>query len=118
MEPTHVRFKLFLERLGRAPAPQTYEEALSQISDILIEVENEHTDIPYDPEHWETDGRMYPPQLDSERHVEGHDRVRRFRSRAHNTFVGDNGSIQIQTVNGNDVVFEKNGADGRAVWDQ
>jgi DNA-binding XRE family transcriptional regulator len=45
MEPNHVRFKLILERLRKAPAAQTFDEAFQQIADILVEVENEHTDI-------------------------------------------------------------------------
>ncbi|MEX2186635.1 MAG: hypothetical protein WD875_07570 [Pirellulales bacterium] len=118
MEPKPVRFRLFLERLQQAPPAQSFDEAFRQIADVLNEVENEFADIPYDPEAWESDGRMYPPQLDSERVIEGQERVRRFRSRAHNTFVGANGSIEIQEVNAGTVVFTKDGADGKSVWDQ
>lgn len=118
MEPKHARFSLFLDRLRQAPPAQSCAEAFQQIVDILIEVEDEHTNIPFDPDAWETDGRMYPPQPDNERPVEGNASVRRFRSRAHNTYIGDNGAIEIQEVSGATVIFTKNGCDGRSVWSQ
>jgi len=84
--------------------------------DILDEVENEMTSIPYNPS-FESDGRMYPPQDDSIREVPGHARVLRLRSVGHHTFLGDNGSIEIQDRK-RKVVFRKAGADGKGVWDQ
>jgi hypothetical protein len=88
---------------------------LAQFSNILIEVEDELTSIPYDPENWLVDGRLYPPQPDSARSVPGHPLVVRYRSRKHNTFVGANGSIEVQGIDGR-VHFQKRGADGRSVW--
>jgi hypothetical protein len=82
---------------------------------ILNEVEDSMTSIAYNPENWQTDGRMYPPQQDSLREVEGHPSIRRFRSLRHNTFIGENGAIEIQTV-GAEIVLAKPGADGRTVW--
>jgi hypothetical protein len=61
---------------------------------------------------------MYPPQPDSIREVDGHPQVRRFRSRAHNTFIGDNGSIEIQTAADKEALFNKPGKDGRGVWER
>ena len=118
MDSKHARFIIFIERLQESPAAQTFAEAFQQIADLLIQVENELTDIPYNPTAWETDGRMYPPQMDSERNVDGHVQVRRFRSRAHNTFIGENGSIEIQDVKTGTIILTKVGADGRSLWHQ
>ena len=87
------------------------------IARLLTEVEDEFTDIPRNPEAWMTDGRMYPPQEDSRRKVPENERVTRFRSRGHNTFIGRNGAIEIRTVEG-DILFVKAGADGKNVWEQ
>jgi len=73
--------------------------------------------VPYDPSKWRTDGRLYPPQLDSERKFSGHPKVRRFRSLQHNTLIGENGSIEIRALAGA-TVFSKNGADGKGVTEQ
>lgn len=116
--PKQDRFAEFVKRLAAAPAAGSSEEAYDQLCAVLNEVEDEMTSIPCKPELWQTDGRMYPPQADSVREVEGHPRVKRFRSRAHSTFLGENGSIEIQAVPGAEVVFTKPGADGKGVWDQ
>ena len=115
-QPKSVRFTAFLDRLRSAPAAATFDEAYQQLCAILNEVEDTLTSIPYDPENWQTDGRMYPPQPDSMREVPGRPAVKRFRSRGHNTLIGENGAIEIQLVNpANEVVFAKPGADGREV---
>jgi hypothetical protein len=51
--------------------------------------------------------------LDAE-DVEGRSDVIRYRHKAHNTFIRDNGAIKIQDVDGK-VLFEKLGSDGRGV---
>lgn len=111
------RFAEFLRRLGAAPPAGSLEEAYDQIGTILNEVEDEMTSIPFNPALWQTDGRMYPPQTDSVREVPGHPKVRRFRSRGHNTFLGENGAIEIQTAGSGQVLFTKPGVDGKGVWD-
>jgi hypothetical protein len=80
----------------------------------LNEVEDELTDIPYAPENWQTDGRMYPPREDSAREVPGIDDLIRYRNRGHNTYIRDDGAIEIRDMNGT-VVFAKAGADGEGV---
>jgi len=105
------RFAEFLRRLVAAPAAANLDEASRQLGDILNAVEDEMTSIPFDPANWQNDGRMYPPQFDSRRAVRGRSDVSRFRSRSHNTFVGDNGAIQIRDLSGR-VVLTKAGADG------
>jgi hypothetical protein len=84
------------------------------LSDTLNQVEDECTDVPFQPERWQTDGRMYPPEDDNARAVDGRSDVIRYRHRAHNTFIRDNGAIEIQDIDGK-VLFEKRGLDGRSV---
>jgi hypothetical protein len=80
------------------------------MSDTLNQVEDEMTDIPYVPENWQFDGRMYPPQPDNVFDVEGHPNVRRFRTRFHHLLIADNGAIQIWDTE--ELIFNKPGADG------
>ncbi len=111
------RFAELLRRLRHAPAAADFDEAYRQIGDILNAVEDEMTSIPYDPANWQDDGRMYPPQMDSVRPVPGRDDVKRFRSKAHNTWIGANGAngaIEILSLSGQ-VLLSKPGADGRTV---
>ncbi len=105
----------FFGRLARLPRARSAGEARSQLSVTLTEVENELTSIANDPSTLGRDGRMYPPEDDSKRDVPGRKDVIRFRSRKHNTFVRDNGAIEIRAVEGDLVVFEKPGSDGRKV---
>lgn len=43
--------------------------------------------------------------------------VTRYRSLGHNTYIAENGAIEIAAVGG-DVLLTKAGADGRYVWDR
>ncbi len=108
------RFAEFLKRLALAPAAATASAAISLLGDTLNQVEDEMTMIPFSPENWQTDGRMYPPQLDSGREVPMRNDLIRYRSRAHNTFIRNNGAIEIQDIHGR-VLFSKAGADGKEV---
>lgn len=110
------RLNEFYRRLARAPAAGSFQEARQQQIDILNGVEDELTDIPYDPERWALDGRMYPPQNDSMKRMPEHSGVRRFRSFRHYTYIGENGAIEITGTDGV-VEFHKNGRDGRGVWE-
>ena len=110
------RLQEFLNRLEQAPAADSAEAAFQQIESILNAVEDEMTEIPFDPDSWMTDGRMYAPRRDNERDVPNQTNVKRYRSRSHNTFIGTNGSIEIQEIGGGrrtKVVFSKPGADGK-----
>jgi len=111
------RFAEFLRRLGAAPAASSFTEAFRQLGDILNAVEDELTSIPYDPANWQNDGRMYPPQPDSARIIPGRSDVTRFRSRAHNTLIGDNGAIEIRDLSGRPILT-KAGTDGRMISEQ
>ena len=108
------RFDEFVRRLALAPAAESTVQALALLSSVLNEVEDELSDIPNSPQNWQTDGRMYPPQMDSARDVPGRSDLIRFRSRGHNTFVRENGAIEILDLQ-NSALFSKFGADGRGV---
>ncbi|MFY0525517.1 hypothetical protein ACN28I_21025 [Archangium gephyra] len=119
MEHTKTqRIQEFIKRLGALAPAASFAEAKQQLDDTLNAVEDEMTSIPFNPETWETDGRMYPVQPDNARTVPGHPSVKRLRSRGHNTFIGANGSIEIQAVGNAAVLFRKPGVDGKGVWEQ
>ena len=90
-------------------------EAKSLLDNTLNSVEDDLTGIAFDPSAWATDNRMYPPQEDNRRAVPGRPDVARYRSRSHNTYIGENGAIEIRSET-NDVLFRKAGADGKHVW--
>lgn len=97
-------------RLARRSA--SAEQALDLLSSTLNQVEDELSGISYQPEQWQNDGRMYPPQPDSAREVEGRPNLTRYRSRDHNTWIGTNGAIQIQSISTRTIELDKPGADG------
>lgn len=103
------RFAEFLRRLAESEPASTAEEAFQQLARILIKIEDELTDIAYQPDRWQTDGRMYPPQEDQARDVPGRDDLIRYRSRAHNTYIRSNGAIEIRVHPAGEVVFSKLG---------
>jgi hypothetical protein len=110
------RFSEFVRRLNEAPSASSADNALALLTSILNEVEDELAGVPYDPARWQTDGRLYPPQADSRRTVADRTDVVRYRSRAHNTYIAENGAIEIVAISG-EVILRKTGADGRHVWD-
>jgi hypothetical protein len=97
-----------------APPAASGTDAFDLIARIMNEVEDQLSGVPFDPENWQNDGRLYPPQPDSHHMVAGRSDVTRFRSKAHNTFIRSNGAIEIRTSEGN-VEFAKVGADGQGV---
>lgn len=111
------RFQELLRRLLAADKVESASAALALIGDTLAAVEDEMTDLPNMPENWQTDGRMYPPQSDHARGVDGHPGLTRYRSRGHNTFIRDNGAIEIQNLKGH-VLLSKPGKDQRGVDDE
>ena len=113
----HRLSELFRRLVQRLPVSSA-DEALAALSATLNEVEDELTEMPYNPERWQTDGRLYPPLPDSRRPVPGHPDVTRWRSKGHNTYIRENGAIEIVTTTGQESVFRAPGADGRGVWDE
>jgi hypothetical protein len=114
--PKRERLQEFYRRLMEAPRAATFDEALSQLTAILNAVEDELAGVPSEPGNWRYDGRIYPPEPDNMRTVPAHPGVARFRSVAHNTYIGANGAIEIVSVDGA-TEFRKPGADGRSLWD-
>lgn len=108
------RFKEFLKRLGNASCVSSHDAAFRLLCDTLNQVEDEVSNIPCRPENWQTDGRMYPPEEDNARSVKGRNDLIRYRHRGHNTFIGENGAIEIQDLAGT-VLFAKAGSDGRGI---
>lgn len=113
------RFREFLDRLGNAPAASSSKEALNVLAEKLNAVEDEYSGVIYDPSKYQSDGRLYPPQPDSCRSVDGRPDLKRYRSLGHNTFIKTNGAILIQSIpeaNVNPIVhLSKPGADGNVV---
>jgi hypothetical protein len=110
------RLREIYARLASAPEASSHDEAYDQLANIIGQVEDELHDVPYAPDHWETDGLIYPPFADNRKAVDGHRGVMRYRSRKHNTFIGANGSIEI-AEGGGGVEFSKPGVDGRGGWE-
>jgi hypothetical protein len=110
-----ARIEEFYRRLIIAPAVTTAEEAYRLLCDILNAVEDEFTGIPYNPDAWATDGRLYPP-FEDRRFEEGvPEGGRGYTTRRHVVYFGANGAIEIQTMAGV-VEFQKAGADGKGAW--
>jgi len=101
-------------RLAVAAPAASGTDALDLIALTMNQVEDQLSGVPFNPENWRNDGRLYPPQPDSRRMVPGRPDVTRFRSRGHDTFIRSNGSFEIRTLEG-DVEFFKPGADGQGV---
>jgi len=110
------RLQLFLQRLEAAPRASSTDEALDLLGRTLNTVEDEHSGVEFNPTPWKDDGRMYPPQEDNRRRVPDRPSLRRYRSAKHNTFIGNNGAIQIQDLDHN-AMLDKPGLDGRKTHD-
>ena len=94
---------------------ESAEQALELLSSVLNQVEDELSGILFQPDRWPNDGRMYPPQSDSARDVEGRPDLTRYRSRNHDTWIGTNGAILIRAHNTGRTELDKTGADGCSI---
>jgi hypothetical protein len=65
MQSKKHRFIRFVQALEAAPPCEDAESAFALVENTLNQVEDQATDIPFDPSRWREDGRMYPPQPDS-----------------------------------------------------
>lgn len=111
------RLQIFYERLQAAPAARTHEESYALICNTLNAVEDELSGLPNNPDNFQTDGRLYPPQKDRAYAVDGFPGVIRYRSAKHNTYIATNGAIEVKAVSTNEVDFTKAGDDGKGVWE-
>jgi hypothetical protein len=100
-------------RLEGMPASGSFEEAWLNLEKTLDAVEDELSGAPQDPSRWQSDGRMYMPQADSEIKAPRKG-VRKFRSRGHYVLFGPNGAIEVQDLRGR-TVHARSGADGQGV---
>lgn len=107
------RLQEFLRRYDACPNAASYEEARTQLETILNEVEDELSNVPFNPASWLTDGRMYPPQDDSLRNVPNRPDVKRLRTRDHNIYIATNGAVRIEEVSTKVLFLDKPGKDGR-----
>ncbi|WP_421381054.1 hypothetical protein ACOCG7_34135 (plasmid) [Paraburkholderia sp. DD10] len=108
------RMRLFCELLETLPAAADEAEAYSCLAMALKRIEDEHTNIPYNPSNWSWDGRMYPPAPDH-RHTTSDPDLFRYRSRKHNTFIRSNGALKIVDIKTSEVLIDKAGQDERKV---
>lgn len=93
-------------RLTASAPAQDQHEAMELIASVSRQVENELSDIPDAPHEWQSDGRLYPPQKDSAREVASRTDLVRYRYRGHNTFIRNNGAIEVRDLLGT-VVFQR-----------
>ncbi len=106
------RFALFVREMEEAAPAASFEEARQLLETVLNKVEDAHSGVPFCPENWRDDGRMYPPQDDSEKKtkIAG---VRMFRTRGHRVWIAKNGAIRITTAQAEtQMVLDKIGKDG------
>ena len=102
--------------MERSPAASSFDEAYQLVAETLNSVEDELTLIPFDLDNWRNDGRLYPPLPDSVRTVPSNPKVKRLRNLAHNTYIAENGAIEIQNISAV-VEFSKPGKDAKGVWE-
>jgi len=103
------RFRIFIERLKSASAVGSAQTALALITSTLNAVEDEFSGVPFAPERWQDDGRLYPPQKDFARPIS--EDLTEYRSVAHSTFVAANGAFEIVRRQSGEIEIAKAGLD-------
>ncbi len=109
------RFALFLAALEQVAPANDRVSARALLENTLNLIEETHSGVPFDPERWMIDGRMYPPHDDFERPCSIAGAVL-FHSVAHAIWFAANGAIRIEARRGPDkgrVELDKVGTDGK-----
>ena len=109
------RRALFLAELEQATAAHDVASARALLAETMNLIEEAHSGVPYDPENWMTDDRMYPPQDDLEQPSPLAGAVL-FHSLGHAIWFAANGAIRIEGRRGSNkghVDLDKPGADGK-----
>ncbi len=105
-------------RLRAAPPAASADEAFELVNAIVDAVEDDMTEIPYDPaaaEQLVTDGRMYGPHPKFASDWQGRRDLTRYAHVGHDTFIQANGAILIRLRRPPTVLVSKPGADGKEV---
>ena len=105
------RFAVFLDRLAAALPATNEQDALRIIGEVMNAVEDEMTDIPFDPSQWEVDGRMYPPQVDKRSPMAGMPGLYRYKTRRHWVIISDRGDVAIVHSVTKQTIFSAPGKD-------
>lgn len=107
------RLSIIFESLKAAPRPSNFDEAWKLLQGTFNEIEDRLSGVPFNPSDWKNDGRLYPPEFDSEKQcaVKG---VRMFRARRHRIFIASNGAVRIASVvEVHDIPVDIPGKDGK-----
>jgi hypothetical protein len=92
--------------------------AQTAMEEIMRMVEDEFSGIRENPDAHlalTTDGRMYPPHANNAI-PSGSAHIRAFRQKGHRTFIGDNGALRIERLDGV-AEIDLAGIDGRKIAD-
>ncbi len=117
-ESKRDRVDAIMVRLKAATPAASADEAFKLVNAVVDAVENEMTDIPYDPaaaEQTVTDGRMYGPHPKFAADYRGRSDLTRYAHTAHDTFIQANGAILIRVRRPPTVLVSKPGADGKEI---
>src|SRR5437667_11624202 len=88
------RIELCIKKLREAPPAASYQGVRSLLEETLNQIEDLHSGVPYNPDAWKEDRRLYPPADDYELRSP-YEGIRVFRTLGHYVLFGSNGAIKI-----------------------
>lgn len=100
-----------MEIVREMPTPHSGDTAKVFVDTVLNTIEDEFSGVPYNPQTFEDDGRLYPAQEDF-RQKSPVPNVAVYFHKAHASYFGDNGSIRISRRRPPQVLIERAGCDG------
>lgn len=109
-----ARVRLVCDLLRAAPAAADEHGALANLDQALRQIEDYHTDVPYDAANWMDDGRMYGPQ-DDQRIPTSDPDVCYYRTFKNRIYIGKNGAIKIIVAKNKNIILDIAGQDGKKV---